>query len=121
MRRVQNVMSSTVLTAAPDDLVGPVRDTMLDSGVHCVPVVDDAGHPVGVVSAWDLVEEYAPQEGIGNVMTDKVLTIGPHAMVEEAAMMMRDNFVHHLVVVSSDQVVGIVSSFDLLGEIGAAT
>ena len=53
-------------------------------------------------------------------MTGKVLTVGPHALVEEAAMLMRDNFVHHLVVVEDDSVVGIVSSFDLLGVIGEA-
>lgn len=120
MQTVNDLMSTTVLTAAPDDLIGPVRDTMLDSGVHCVPVVDDAGHPVGVVSAWDLVEEFAPQEGVANAMTPKVLTVGPNALVEEAAMLMRDNFVHHLVVVDEEAVVGIVSSFDLLGVIGEA-
>ena len=55
MRTVNDLMSTTVLTAAPDDLIGPVRDTMLDSGVHCVPVVDDAdfivlmGSPNGTV------------------------------------------------------------------------
>ena len=63
VRTIDEVMSTRLLTASPSDLVGPVRDTMLDGGVHCVPVVDDDGHPVGIVSAWDLVEEYAPRRG----------------------------------------------------------
>ena len=121
MRTIDEVMSTTLLTASPSDLVGPVRDTMLDGGVHCVPVVDDDGHPVGIVSAWDLVEEYAPEEGIANAMTTKVLMLGPTALVEEAAAVMRDNFVHHVLVVDEGKVIGVVSSFDLLGELVGAT
>lgn len=121
MRTVENLMSTTLITAGPNDLIGPLRDAMLDSGIHCLPVVDDAGALVGIVSAWDLVEEYSPQEGVGNAMTTNVLTIGPSALVEEAAAMMCDNFVHHLVVLEAERVVGVVSSFDLLGELTGVT
>ncbi len=126
MRTVEKVMSTTLISAGPNDLVGPVRDAMLDSGVHCLPVIDDSGGLVGIVSAWDLVEEYSPDEGIANAMTTNVLTIGPSALVEEAAAMMCDNFVHHLVVLDGndregERVVGVVSSFDLLGELAGVT
>ncbi len=121
MRTVDDVMTTTLITAKPNDLVGPIRDAMLDSGVHCLPVVEDDGGLVGIISAWDLVEEYSPQEGIANAMTTTVLTIGPSALVEEAAAMMCDNFVHHLVVLEREKVVGIVSSFDLLGELVGET
>jgi len=117
MRTVEKVMSTQLITARANDVVGPLRDVMLDAGVHCVPVVDHDNRPVGIVSAWDLVEEYDPQDGIANAMTSKVLTIGPSALVEEAAAVMRDNFVHHVIVVEGEEIVGIVSSFDLLGEL----
>ncbi len=121
MRTVENVMTTTLITAKPNDLVGPIRDAMLDSGVHCLPVLDDGGGLAGIISAWDLVEEYSPQEGIANAMTTSVLTIGPSALLEEAAAMMCDNFVHHLVVLKGEKVVGVVSSFDLLGELVGET
>ena len=66
MRNVNDLMSSELLTVHRNELVGAVRDLMLDSGVHCVPVVDDELHPLGVVTSWDLVEEYAPEEAITN-------------------------------------------------------
>ena len=41
---------------------------------------------MGVVSSWDLVEEYAPAEGIMNAMTDRVVTIGPDEPIKLAAL-----------------------------------
>ena len=115
MTAVGELMTETPLTASSNDLVGTTRDALLNSGVHCVPVIDDEGRPVGIVSSWDLVEEYAPQESIRNAMTTNVRTIGSHQEVEEAAVMMQTNFIHHLVVVDdSNHTIGFVSSLDLL-------
>lgn len=116
MRTVADIMTPDPIGALPSDLVGEVRDRILSTGVHCLPVVD-AGRPVGVVSSWDLVEEHAPAESVVNVMSSRVATIGPHALVEEAASRMLDDFIHHLLVVDEHgELTGIVSSFDLLAE-----
>ena len=116
MQTVAEIMAPEPITAHPSDLVGDVRDRILSTGIHFLPVVED-GHAVGVVSSFDLVEEYQPEESITNVMTDKVVMTGPHASIDEAAQRMLNEFIHHLVVVDDEgQVVGIVSSFDLLAE-----
>ena len=115
---VADVMTPSPFTVRPEDVVGETRDLMLDSGVHCVPVVDDDGAPIGIVTSWDLVEEYAPLESIRNAMTTKVKSIGSHQHVSEAASIMCGNFIHHLVVVDdAHQLVGVVSSLDLLSEL----
>jgi CBS domain-containing protein len=121
MRKVRDVMSPVVLTVAIDDVVGDVRDTILDCGVHFVPVVDSGGKPVGVVSTFDLVEEYAPGEGIVNAMSDRVTMIGVDESLPEAAARMREAYIHHLVVVDDEQMVGVLSTFDLLGELAETT
>ena len=78
MQTVSDLMTTNLLTVNRRDLVGGVRDLMLDADIHCVPVVDDDGHPLGVVTSWDLVEEYAPQESVVNAMTAKVvMALGP--------------------------------------------
>ena len=116
MQTVKDLMTSELLSMRTKDLVGDVRDLVLDSGIHCVPVLDDEAHPVGIVTSWDLVEEYAPEDSITNVMTDKVVSIGPDEPVAQAAAVMMTNWVHHLVVTDdSGHAVGILSSFDLLG------
>lgn len=118
MSEVRDLMTAAPFTVARTELVGPVRDAMLASGIHCLPVIDVAGRPVGIVSSWDLVEEHGPEEPVENAMTPKVITVGPHESIEEAAMLMRLNFIHHLVVVNeADEVVGVVSSLDLLSEL----
>ena len=115
---VGDLMTPAPFTVHRGDLVGDTRDTMLESGVHCVPVVDDDGTPVGIVTSWDLVEEYAPMESIDNAMTTKVETIGSHQHASEAAATMTSNYIHHLVVVDEENhLVGVLSSLDLLAEV----
>lgn len=115
MKRVMDIMTPDVLSVRPNDLIGDVRDIFLDTGFHCLPVLGDDEHAVGVVSSWDLIEEYQPEEAISNAMTDRVHKIGPSASVGEAAAAMREHCVHHLVVVDEmEALIGILSSFDLL-------
>ena len=117
MSTIEDLMTPTPITLGADDEVGLARDAMLEAGVHCLPVVAD-GAPIGVVSSWDLVEEYAPLESIRNAMTSRVLTIGTDEDASTAAAVMQSNVVHHLVVVDvGGQVVGIVSSLDLLADL----
>jgi CBS domain-containing protein len=47
-------MASHVITCAPGDDVGAVEKTMAARQVRRVPVVDESGHPVGMVSLNDL-------------------------------------------------------------------
>lgn len=116
MQTVSDLMTRDLVSVNARDIVGDVRDMVLDSGIHCVPVLDDEHHPVGIVTSWDLVEEYAPAESIANAMTDRVLTIGADEPVSQAATTMMTNWVHHLVVTDeAGHVCGILSSFDLLG------
>ena len=116
VQTVAEIMAPEPIIAQPSELVGDVRDRILSTGVHFLPVVQD-GRAIGVVSSWDLVEEYQPQESITNVMTNRVVMIGPHASIEDATHRMLNEFIHHLVVVDEQgKVVGILSSFDLLAE-----
>lgn len=125
MKTMQDVMSQPVRVAKVSEVVGPLRDLMLDHQVHGVPVVDDDGVLVGIVTASDLVEEWQPQQGITTVMTDHVLTASPFTSVVDAARTMLERRIHHLVIVQGTDVVGMVSSFDLLrvlaGEVEVAS
>ena len=52
---VHQVMSTEVVSFAPDENVRGAMARLLDAGVDAGPVVDGAGHVVGMLSTGDLV------------------------------------------------------------------
>lgn len=96
---------------------------ILDLGVAGLPVVDERGRPVGVVSKTDLVRHaYHPgpdaRDGsvtVSAVMSPDPLTISEHESVAEAAGRMVEEAVHRLLVISAKgTLLGIVSPLDVL-------
>lgn len=117
-KTVEDVMTSALVTAEVADTIGVVRHLMLHNRVHCIPVLDQEGHPLGMVTSWDLVDSLPPDTKVSRVMTEDVISIGPEASLVAAAEKMMVNYVHHLAVADDQlKVLGIISSFDLLGEI----
>lgn len=53
--RVEDLMSSEVIVAAPDDPVTKIADGMLQGEVHHVPVVDESERLIGIVSTMDIL------------------------------------------------------------------
>jgi acetoin utilization protein AcuB len=51
---VRTVMTKRVLTTHPDDLVEDAARTMVDNDIGCLPVIDDKGHSVGIVTESDM-------------------------------------------------------------------
>jgi CBS domain-containing protein len=105
--------------------------------ISALPVVDDLGRLVGVVSEADLLlkEAFGPGDHhrlvesrrtrrehakagalvARDLMTSPAVTIGPEALIVEAARLMHDKAVKRLPVVDGDgRVVGIVTRSDLL-------
>src|SRR3974377_2617918 len=51
----RNSMSKAVVSVHPDTPLREVARLMLDKGITAVPVVDDNGTPIGIVSEGDLI------------------------------------------------------------------
>jgi len=111
---IADLMVEDVETLAPDDTVGKARTRMLERGIHGLPIVDRAGTPVGIVTATDLLEDVADDTRIDAVMTDRVYTVPTYSRISDAARLMLNHRIHHLIVTNEQRIVGILSSFDLL-------
>ncbi len=111
---IQDVMAKKVLVARPHHTVAHVRSMMERNRIHAVPVVDEDGRPAGIVTSTDLVAQSKPETPVNKVMSDDVRTVPAYNDVHVAARVMRRNKIHHVVVTHEKEVVGIVSSFDLL-------
>ncbi len=48
------VMTRSVITARPDEPVGAILSKMTELGLRHIPVIDDRGRPLGMVSLWDI-------------------------------------------------------------------
>ena len=110
---VDDVMSGDMVAVRQADEVAEVRSLLVGAAFHALPVLDDNGDAVGIVTLADLdgISELAAVE---SAMTSPVSTIEAQATVREAAELMRAEFIHHLVVTEEGRTVGLLSSFDLL-------
>ena len=112
--KVADVMVPRVLVAMPTDKVSYIREVMRGQGIHAVPVIDEESRPAGIVTSTDLMDEPRGDLEVADIMTEEVITVPQDDSVHVAARVMRDNNLHHLVVTHEDEIVGILSAFDLL-------
>ncbi len=112
--KVEELMTRSVVVAQPHHTVEHVRKMLERNSIGAVPVVDGDGHPVGIISATDLVHDLKPGSPISRVMTEKVYTVPVYDDTSIAARIMRNHHIHRVVVTHEQKVVGMLSAFDLL-------
>lgn len=110
---VKDYLTADLVTIAPEDSVSRARDLMLGLGFHGLPVVED-DNVVGIVTSADLVEEWPQGEPVATIMSRSVRLVDSDAPVAVAAELMRNESIHHLVVMDQNGIAGILTSFDLL-------
>ena len=117
-RTVSDVMTSSVHVATPLTPVKLLVRLVKENRVSAIPIVDQWGTPIGIVSATDLLlKERAKAAGTvaSEVMTFPVVTVGLKSSVSEAEKVMQERSVRRLVVVDErGRIAGIVSRSDLL-------
>lgn len=110
---ISDLMTGDLIAIRPSDRAGRALDILLQSGLHALPIVDDDGAPVGIVTTADLVPIDADLP-VGERFCGPPITLDQTATVSEAAKVMRQEFVHHIIVTEGRTAVGILSSHDLL-------
>ena len=126
---IQNWMTTEVITVTPETSLLKIGKLMRDNNVRRLPVLDDKGHVVGIISDRD-VRDASPSKATTldmyemhyllaelkakDIMTPRPFTVKPKDTVEKAAMMMLDNKFGGLPVVEeSGRLVGIISDQDV--------
>jgi len=120
-RTVGQFMTRDLFTVQPDDLVDLAANVMDWEHVRHVPVEDDAGRLVGLVSHRRLIRLLA-QGGVRNdepipvarIMKVDPITVTPDTLTVDAISLMRDHRVACLPVVREDKLVGILTERDLM-------
>ncbi len=112
--KIADLMSKRVITAQPHHTVAHVRELMTKNRILAVPVVGPDGEAVGIVTSSDLMNGHNERSPVSKVMTEGVYKLPAYNNIDVAARVMRKHKIHHVVVTHEQQIVGIVSSFDLL-------
>lgn len=137
--RVEDVMTTDVVTVRPDAPLKQVALELVQRRISGLPVVNDDGDVVGVISeadvlvkeggvtprrpgliAW-LLDPSDPKEQVklearvaGDAMTTPPITIAPYQSTAAAAQKMLEHGINRLPVVGNGRLVGLVTRADLV-------
>jgi CBS domain-containing protein len=139
--RAHQIMTRSVITVTPETSVVEAANIMLQRHISGLPVVNSAGHLVGIISEGDFLRrseigtqrqrgrfmkfilgageeatDFVHEHGrkIAEIMTPEPLTISEDTDLEEIVEIMEKNNVKRLPVTLDDKLVGIVSRSNLL-------
>jgi CBS domain-containing protein len=133
---VRNVMATRVVAVRKNASFKEMIVRMRRSGISALPVIDDDGGVIGVVSQADMLDkeaDLATSDGplasvlrfgdnekaagvtAAELMTSPPVTAGPDTPLAEAARLMRDHRVKRLPVINATgRLIGVVSRGDVL-------
>jgi len=118
---VKDVMSSPVTTVEENAPANRVAELMAKHDVGCVIVTTKEEKPIGIITERDLVLRVLAKNAkpdtvkAEEVMSSPLITIEPDATITETARRMSRLNIRRLGVVYKGQLVGIISSKDVLG------
>ena len=142
-----DVMTRNILSVAPDSTIAEAVRTMLDNRISGLPVIDEAGRLVGILTEGDLLrrgetaterhrprwleilmgpgrlaEEYVRTHSrrIAEVMTRDPVSVAPDTPLKEIVGLMERHRIKRVPVLDGDAPVGILSRADLLRGIAGA-
>jgi CBS domain-containing protein len=148
--QARDVMTTKVVTVMADTPPPQVARVLLNHGISAVPVLNDEGAPIGMVSEGDLVtrsdmertsrhdwwlqliaDKSTPDDEAlvklrssgrtaGDVMAAPIVTVGETTDLAEVARLLAAHRIKRVPVMKDGQVVGIVSRADLLRAVASS-
>jgi len=142
--KAHEIMNSGVVAVRPDTPISNVAKTLREHRISAVPVIDEAGSPLGMVSEGDLIGRdevdrkarldwwltllaegealnpefmasiQSPERRARDVMTAPVITVGEDTEIDEVARLLIAHRIKRVPVLRDGRVVGIVSRADLV-------
>ena len=134
--RVKELMTSNVVTVAPEATLKDVGKLLKEKRISGVPVVDHSGSVIGVVTLTDMFrileqiykckateremslseafDEKTVKGTVYDIMTKNVLTLSETDTIEDVMRLMFTNKVHTIPVTRDGKLIGVVGKRDLV-------
>lgn len=144
MKTVADIMTREVITVTKETTVRDLAELFITKRIGSLPVVDEAGNVIGIVTESDLVEQgknvhlptvitlfdwviYLETEKslerelkkmgartVGDIFQQELISIAPDAAISTAADLMSNRHVNSLPVLENGKLIGIVSRIDII-------
>jgi len=142
--KARDVMNSALVAVRPDTPINDIAKTLREHRISAVPVIDEVGSPLGMVSEGDLIgRDHAdrearldwwltllaegealnpeflasiqgPERRARDVMTTPVVTVSEETEIDTIARLLTAHRIKRVPVLRDGRIVGIVSRADLV-------
>ena len=117
MLNAMSIMKTAVHTAKPEDTVQNIIVRMGQERVSGLPVVDEAGCIVGVITEHDLLHAFRDDradELVGQLMKTDVITISEDTSLEQIVDLFLEKGIRRVFVAHENELLGVISRRDLV-------
>ena len=113
--QIVNLMTPNPITATPRDTLADAKRAMDTGQFRRLPVIE-GGTLVGILTERDIREHigYLEKTRVEVAMKGSVVTVSPYNTAQDAAVLLLEHKIGGMPVVSSGELVGIVTTSDLL-------
>jgi CBS domain-containing protein len=111
----KDIMTRDVITASPALSVKELAMLLIKNQISGVPVADEHGKIVGLVSEADIIAKKGKQ--VQAIMSQQIVSVAEEASVEEIAQLMTTHRIKRVPVMNHGKLVGIVSRADIVNSI----
>ncbi|MFN0108067.1 MAG: HPP family protein [Blastocatellia bacterium] len=114
-----DVMTTEVVTVNEKSPLTDVTKLFGEGRIRGVPVVNDAGELVGMISKTDILRKannlgaWSPNV-VGQIMAKPVVTVAPTESLQQVCELMLNRRIHRVVVAEGKQLLGIITTMDIL-------
>ncbi len=115
VKRAESGMIQDPVTLSPNATVGDAQKTMREYSIGGIPITDDAGKLIGIVTNRDLRFEKNYSRSLQEVMTsENLVTVGKGTSLKDAEIILQENKIEKLPVVSEDgTLLGLITFRDI--------
>ena len=113
--QAKDIMTRDVITVRPSLPVKELAMLLIKNQVSGVPVADETGKIIGLVSEADIIAKKGKQ--VQSIMSEQVFSLSEEASVEEIARLMTTRRIKRVPIMNNGKLVGIVSRADIVNSI----
>ncbi|MCP8310124.1 MAG: homocysteine biosynthesis protein [Candidatus Methylarchaceae archaeon HK01M] len=110
--RVGDVMIREITFGNPTDDIQSIAKILIEKGVDHLPIADDEGKLVGIVTSWDLAKALAQdKKQLNEVMTSRVITAREDEVIDKVVRRMEQHNISGVPVVDeSKHIIGMLTT-----------